>query len=77
MVYLVNEEGYIVWSFQPMGDYMRISMGLRGISCQDIDGDGLKDIMVFIATVMRKQQTVSRGGKAGIHLYYYQRTAVL
>lgn len=46
MVYLVNEQGYIVWSFQPMGDYESL-YGLKGIKCLDIDGDGLKDIVVF------------------------------
>lgn len=46
MVYLINEEGYIVWSFQPMGDYESL-YGLKGITCSDIDGDGLTDIAVL------------------------------
>lgn len=46
MVYLVNEEGYIVSSLQPMGDYDNL-YALKGISCWDIDGDGLKDIAVL------------------------------
>ena len=46
MVYLVNEEGYIVSSLQPMENYDNL-YALRGISCQDIDGDGLKDIVVL------------------------------
>lgn len=46
MLYLVNEQGYIVWSFQPMGDYENL-YALRGINCRDIDGDGLKDIVVL------------------------------
>ena len=45
MIYLVNEEGYIVSSLQPMENYDNL-YALRGISCQDIDGDGLKDIVV-------------------------------
>lgn len=46
MIYLVNEQGYIVWSFQPMGDYDNL-YALKGIACRDIDGDGLKDILVL------------------------------
>lgn len=46
MVYLVNEQGYIVWSLQPMGDFDNL-YALKGINCRDIDGDGLKDIVVL------------------------------
>lgn len=46
MIYLVNEQGYIVWSFQPMGDFDNL-YALKGIACRDIDGDGMKDIVVF------------------------------
>lgn len=46
MIYLVNEQGYIVSSLQPMEDYDNL-YALRGISCWDIDGDGLKDIAVL------------------------------
>ena len=46
MIYLVNGDGYIVSSLQPMGDYDNL-YALRGISCRDIDGDGLKDIVVL------------------------------
>lgn len=46
MIYLVNNQGYIVWSFQPMEDYEHL-YSLKGISCQDIDGDGMKDIAVL------------------------------
>jgi len=46
MIYLVNEDGYIVWSFQPMGDYDNLYV-LKGITCRDLDGDGLKDILVL------------------------------
>ncbi len=46
MIYLVNEQGYIVWSFQPMGEYDNL-YALKGITCRDIDGDGMKDILVL------------------------------
>lgn len=46
MIYLVNEQGYIVWSFQPMGEYENL-YALKGITCRDIDGDGMKDILVL------------------------------
>lgn len=46
MIYLVNDQGYIVWSLQPMGDYDNL-YALKGIQCKDIDGDGMKDIIVL------------------------------
>ena len=46
MIYLVNEQGYIVWSFQPMGDYDNL-YALKGMTCRDVDGDGMKDIVVL------------------------------
>ena len=46
MIYLVNEQGDIVWSFQPMGDFDNL-YALKGIQCGDIDGDGMKDILVL------------------------------
>lgn len=46
MIYMVNEQGYIVWSCQPMGDYDNL-YALKGINCRDIDGDGLKDMVVL------------------------------
>ena len=46
MIYLVNEQGDIVWSFQPMGDFDNL-YALKGIQCRDIDGDGMKDILVL------------------------------
>lgn len=71
MVYLVNEQGYIVWSFQPMGDYENL-YALKGINCSDIDGDGLKDIIVLAS--------YSYEGDGGVSVVesdysvYYQRT---
>lgn len=46
MIFLVNEQGYIVSSLQPMGDFDNL-YALKGINCRDIDGDGLKDIIVL------------------------------
>ena len=46
MIYLVNAEGYIVWSFQPMGDYDNL-YSLKGTRCTDLDGDGMKDLLVL------------------------------
>lgn len=46
MIYLINEQGYIVWSLQPMGDFDNL-YALKGIACRDIDGDGMKDILVL------------------------------
>ena len=46
MIYLIDTDGNIVWSFQPMGDYDNL-YALRGISGKDVDGDGMKDIVVL------------------------------
>ena len=46
MIYLVNEQGNIVWSFQPMKDYDNL-YALKGMTCRDMDGDGMKDIVVL------------------------------
>lgn len=46
MIYLVNEQGAIVWSFQPMEDYDNL-YALKGMTCRDMDGDGLKDLVVL------------------------------
>ena len=46
MIYLVNEEGNIVYCFQPMGDYENL-YSFKGMACKDMDGDGMKDIIVL------------------------------
>lgn len=46
MIYLVNRQGYIEWSFQPMADYDNL-YALKGMACRDLDGDGMKDIVVL------------------------------
>ena len=46
MIYLVNEAGYIVWSFQPMEDYDSL-YAMKGMRCQDLDGDGMRDLLIL------------------------------
>lgn len=46
MMYLVNEQGYIVWSFQTMENYDNL-YSLMGITCRDLDGDGMKDVVIL------------------------------
>ncbi len=69
MIYLINEQGDIVWSFQPMGDNDNI-YALKGIACRDIDGDGMKDILV-LARYSYEGNELQTHSKYSI---YYQRT---
>lgn len=46
MIYLVNEQGNIVWCFQPMGSFDNL-YSLRGVVGKDVDGDGMKDLIVL------------------------------
>ncbi len=71
MIYLIDTKGNIVWSFQPMGEYDNL-YALRGISGKDVDGDGMKDIVV-----LAKYSYESPEGKWEIVMacdVYYQRT---
>lgn len=71
MIYLIDTEGNIVWSFQPMGDYDNL-YALRGISGKDVDGDGMKDLVV-----LARYSYESPEGKWEITTscaVYYQRT---
>lgn len=71
LIYLVNEQGYIVSSLQPMGEYDNL-YALKGINCRDIDGDGLKDI-----AVLAKYSYAADGNQMIIvsdYNIYYQRT---
>jgi len=72
MVFLVNEQGDIVWSFQPMGDYDNL-YSLRGVSSgKDLDGDGLKDIVILARYSYEDNSgELEVGCKCSI---YYQRT---
>lgn len=46
MIYLVDSQGDIVWSFQPMEDFDNL-YSLKGITGKDVDGDGMKDLVVL------------------------------
>lgn len=72
MIYLVNEQGDIVWSFQPMGDFDNL-YALKGIACRDIDGDGMKDLLVLArySYAGRDNAIIVKSDYA----IYYQRTS--
>ncbi len=71
MIYLVNEQGEIVWSLQPMGDCDNL-YSLKGINGSDVDGDRMKDLVVLARyskeDASGEPQVVSRCS------VYYQRT---
>ncbi len=71
MIYMINEQGNIVWCFQPMGEYDNL-YSLRGISGKDLDGDGMKDLLV----VARYSKEGENGEIIieGQYSIYYQRT---
>ncbi len=71
MIYLVNDQGDIVWSLQPMGEYDSL-YALRGISCKDIDGDGLKDMVVLAR--YSKEGSYGEALIENDYAIYYQRT---
>lgn len=71
MIYLVSEQGDIVSVLQPMGEYDNL-YALKGVACRDIDGDGLKDIVV-----LARYSYEGEGGELLIesdYRIYYQRT---
>lgn len=71
MIYLVNEQGDIVSILQPMGEYDNL-YALKGVTCRDIDGDGLKDIVI-----LARYSYEGEGGELLIesdYRIYYQRT---
>ena len=71
MIYLVNEQGDIVSALQPMGDYDNL-YALKGVNCRDIDGDGLKDIIVFAKYSYEDEN--HKLAVASDYSIYYQRT---
>lgn len=71
MIYLVNESGEIIWSFQPMGDCDSL-YSLRSIMGRDVDGDGMKDLVV-----LARYSIETEDGEALVEdrcAIYYQRT---
>ncbi len=71
MIYLVNEQGEIVSVLQPMGEYDNL-YALKGVTCRDIDGDGLKDIVI-----LARYSYEGEGGEFTVesdYRIYYQRT---
>ncbi len=71
MIYLVNEQGDIISVLQPMGEYDNL-YALKGVTCRDIDGDGLKDIVI-----LARYSYEGEGGELLIesdYRIYYQRT---
>jgi len=46
MIYMINPDGNIVWCFQPMGDMDNL-YSLKGMSGKDMDGDGMKDLVIW------------------------------
>lgn len=71
MIYLVDEDGNIVWCLQPMGDYDSL-YSLRSINGRDVDGDGMKDLVV-----LARYSIEGPTGEARIDTrcaIYYQRT---
>lgn len=72
LIYLVNEQGDIVWSLQPMGDYDGL-YSLKGINGRDVDGDGLRDLVV-LARYSREDENGERQIENKC-MIYYQRTS--
>ncbi len=71
MVYLVNEQDYILSMLQPMGSYDNL-YALKGINCRDIDGDGLKDIVVLAKYSYEDEE--HKLAVSSDYSIYYQRT---
>ncbi len=71
MIYMINEQGDIIWCFQPMGEFDNL-YALKGISGKDLDGDGMKDLLV----VARYSREGENGDiiVQGQYSIYYQRT---
>lgn len=72
LVYLVNQQGEIVWSLQPMLDYDGL-YSLKGINGRDVDGDGMKDLVV-LARYSREDETGEQIVE-NVCSIYYQRTS--
>lgn len=71
MIYLLDGNGDIVWSFQPMEDYDNL-YSLKGITGKDVDGDGMKDLVV-LARYSKEGDNGERIVESDCAIYY-QRT---
>ena len=71
LIYLVNEQDYIMSVLLPMGEYDNL-YALKGINCRDIDGDGLKDIIVLAKYSYEDEE--HKLAVASDYSIYYQRT---
>ena len=71
LIYLVNEQDYIMSALLPMGEYDNL-YALKGINCRDIDGDGLKDIIVLAKYSYEDEE--HKLAVASDYSIYYQRT---
>lgn len=72
LIYLVNEQGQIVWRLQPMLDFDGL-YSLKGINGRDVDGDGMKDLVV-LARYSREDEAGEQVVE-NICSIYYQRTS--
>ncbi len=72
MIFLADRQGNIVSVLQPMGDYESL-YSLTGINCRDIDGDGLKDIVILAK--YNYEDTDGQTLTASDYAVYYQRIA--
>ena len=72
LIYLVNGQGQIVWRLQPMLDYDGL-YSLKGINGRDVDGDGMKDLVV-LARYSREDEEGEQVVE-NICSIYYQRTS--
>lgn len=72
LIYLVDEQGQIVWRLQPMLDYDGL-YSLKGLNGRDVDGDGMKDLVV-LARYSREDESGEQVVE-NVCSIYYQRTS--
>ncbi len=71
MIYLINSQGNIAWSGQPMGEYENL-YEILAIDSRDIDGDGLKDLTILARYTLDTPAGEMMTEKD--YTIYYQRT---
>lgn len=69
MLYIVDLNGKILWDLQPMHDYVNFYR-INGISFNDIDGDGLKDITLLADYVVYDTQKDIASITQDYNIYY-------